>query len=94
MWNEERIVACSQTTFTRKAFLVKAVWLRETRERTPNSEGREGFSESLVWRIAKQNDATTLLGSSLPLHALHSILFTVLLRAPAIPEDCNNHDKK
>ena len=41
--------------------------------------------------LRKQNDYTSLLGSSLPLHALQGILFIVLLCAPAILEDCNDH---
>ena len=44
--------------------------------------------------LRKQKDATTSLGSSLPLHALHSILFIVLLFVPAILENCNDHDDK
>ena len=44
--------------------------------------------------LRKQNNATTLLGSSLPPHALHGILFIVLLRVPAILEDCKDHDDK
>ena len=42
----------------------------------------------------KQNNAATLLGSSSPLNALHDILFIVLLRIPAMLEDCNDHDDK
>ncbi len=37
--------------------------------------------------LRKQNDATTLLGCSLPLHASQSILFIILLRTPAILGD-------
>ena len=33
-------------------------------------------------------------GSSLPLHALHGILFIVLLRAPALLENYNDQDDK
>ena len=46
--------------------------------------------------VRKQNDATTLLGSSIPLHALHGIPFIVLLRTPAMLEDCtcDDHEDK
>ena len=52
---------------------------------------------SANWRygeLRKQNDATTLLGSILPPYALRGILFIVLLRAPAIPEDYDDRDVK
>ena len=67
--------------------------LKWNRARTPDRYAKASANR---WfgELRKQNDATTLLGSSLPLHALQGILFIVLLHNPAILGDCNDHDDK
>ena len=54
--------------------------------RTPNRSAKASVNRK-YGELRKQNDALTL-------HALHGVLFFVLLRAPAILEDCNDHDDK
>ena len=67
--------------------------LRWNRVRTPDRYAKASVN-GWYGELRKQNDATTLLGSILPPHALQGILFTVLLRTPTILEDCNDYDDK
>ena len=44
--------------------------------------------------LRKQNDATTLMALACCYTPYDGVLFIVLLRAPAILGDCNDHDDK
>ena len=62
-------------------------------ERTPDMAAKASVNRR-YGELRKQNDAPAVLGSSLLLHALRGVLFIVLLCAPGILGDCNDHDDK